>query len=352
MASRTRRPGKAKNGFGSRKLARLSDEDLLEMRFCDLDLAIEGTPLEEHIAQLERELESKRIQFRPYFWLSEEWFTPDGVPGIAIPFYLADSRLMQLEESQMLEVEGGTRNWCMRILRHETGHAIDNAYRLRRRKRWREVFGKAGEPYPDAYNPRPYSRSYVINIDLWYAQSHPVEDFAETFAVWLTPRSQWRKRYENWPALKKLEYVDEVMKEIRDEKPRVRSRRKVDPLRTIRTTLREHYDEKRSRYGLEGSYSYDHDLRRLFSDDPEHRKLPTAASFLRRVRRNLRSEVAQWTGQYQYTIDQVLNEMVERCRELNLRMHRPPEEVERDALVVLTKHTISSLQNGDYRVVL
>ena len=29
-----------------------------------------------------------------------------------------------------------------------------------------------------------------MHLDPWYAQSHPDEDFAETFAVWLTPEVQ------------------------------------------------------------------------------------------------------------------------------------------------------------------
>ena len=169
MSKLKRKTGKTKrqskrgfSGFGNPELAELSDEELLDLRLCDLDLAIEGTPLEKRIAQLERELTAKRIDFRPHFWLSEEWFTPDGVPGVAIPFYLADKRLMKLERNQMFEVEGGTAEWCMRILRHAVGHAIDNAYRLRRRKGYRNVFGNVSLPYPDTYNPRPYSRSYVV----------------------------------------------------------------------------------------------------------------------------------------------------------------------------------------------
>ncbi len=181
------------------------DEQLLDLRMCDLDLRIEGTELEERIEALYGELRTRGLRFRPHLWLSDDWFTPDGVPGIAIPFYLAHPRLAQLELTQMLEVEGGNPEWCMRILRHETGHAIENAYLLRRRRRRQQVFGKTSEPYPDYYTPKPYSKSFVLHLDSWYAQSHPDEDFAETFAVWLNPSSMWRDRYASWPALRKLE---------------------------------------------------------------------------------------------------------------------------------------------------
>src|SRR5690242_17828978 len=207
-----------------RSWTRMSDEQLLGMRFCDLRLRLERTPLAKRVRRLYRELDRRQIGIRPHCWLSEEWFSPDGVPGIAIPFYLAHPRLMKLENHKMLEVEGGTRDWCMRILRHEAGHTIDTAFRLHRRRPWQDVFGKSSQPYPDFYNPKPYSKSYVLHLDSWYAQSHPAEDFAETFAVWLKPDSDWRKRYTGWPALKKLEFVDQLMGELADQTPPVRSR--------------------------------------------------------------------------------------------------------------------------------
>ncbi|MFY9253955.1 MAG: putative zinc-binding metallopeptidase [Fuerstiella sp.] len=353
MAERDRRRKRhSSTKFGNPELADLSDEELLDLRFCDLGLSISGTPLELRIAQLERELEAKKIPFHPHFWLSEEWFTPDGVPGVAIPFYLADSRLMKLEERQMLEVEGGTLDWCMRILRHETGHAIDNAYRLRRRRCYRETFGNVSVPYPDAYSPKPYSRSYVVNIDLWYAQSHPVEDFAETFAVWLKPRSRWRQTYKDWPALKKLEFVDELMQTVRTERAAVTTRRHEEPLRAIRTTLREHYQKKRAYYGMQESECYDHELLRLFNPEPRDRRAPSAATFLRKASKRLRRDVSEWTGQFQYTIDQVLREMISRCQQLDLRLDRDSEEVERDALIVLTMHTMNHIQDEAHKVAL
>ncbi len=347
-----RRSPRTRTRFGNPDLASLTDDQLLDLRFCDLNLQIEGTPLDDCIQQLFRELESKKLDFRPHFWLSDEWFTPDGVPGVAIPFFLADSRLMRLEETMMLEVEGGTADWCMRILRHEAGHAVDNAYRLRRRRKYRQVFGNVSAPYPEAYSPRPYSRSYVVNIDLWYAQSHPVEDFAETFAVWLKPRSSWRQTYRNWPALRKLEFVDELMRELRDETQQVRSRHREDPLRTMRKTLRSYYETKRSYYGLEDAYSYDHELRRLFTDDPAQTRLPLAATFLRRIRPRLRRDVSEWTGHYQYTIDQVLEDMIERCRQLKLRVDRPLDDVEKDVLIVLTMHTMNYIQDEAHKIAL
>ena len=328
------------------------DEKLLDLRLCDLPLQIEGSSLEERIRQLYAELEERGLAFKPHFWLSDEWFTPDGISGSAIPFYLAHPRLARLELNQMLEVEGGTPDWCMKILRHETGHAIENAYLLRRRRKRQQLFGKSSKPYPEYYTPKPYSKSFVLHLDMWYAQSHPDEDFAETFAVWLTPQSMWRERYAEWPAQKKLDYIESLMREIAGRSPPVNSGRLVDPLSGIEETLREHYRKKREHYGLEYPDFYDRDLRRLFSDAPTFAANATAANFLSRIRKEVRRKVADWTGEYQYTIDQVFQDMIRRCRELNLRLAVPEERAKVDFTVLLTVQTMNYLHSGRHRVAL
>ena len=257
------------------------DEKLLELRMCQLGVSIEASVLEDRIAELQAELDERGLPaFKPHFWLSDEWFSPDGVPGVAIPFYLAHPRLERLERAYMLEVEGGTPDWCMRILRHEAGHAIDNAYKLRLRRRRQQIFGPSYKAYPQFYDPKPYSKSFVLHLDSWYAQSHPDEDFAETFAVWLNPDSDWRQRYKDWPALRKLEYMDEVMAEIAGQPARVRTRRRVEPLERLHTTLGRHYAKKREHYGLDSPDFYDSDLLNLFSDDARYAGNPSAARFV------------------------------------------------------------------------
>ena len=326
-----------------------SDEQLLGVRMCDLGLSIEGSELEPRVSRVNAELDARQLA-RPRYWLSDEWFTPDGVPGVAIPFYLAHPRLAKLELAQMLEVEGGDHDWCMRILRHEAGHAIDNAYNLRRRQKRRELFGSSREPYPEYYTPKPYSKNYVLHLDPWYAQSHPDEDFAETFAVWLTPDSEWRQRYQGWPAIKKLQYLDQLMQSLNGRQPPVVTTELVDPLTTMRKTLRQHYRGKRRHYGIDYPSFYDRDLRRLFPDLPEGVKGKKAAAFLRRVRPDLRRSVARWTGEYQYTIDRVLLEMIDRSDELGLRIDRDPEQAKQDALLMLTVTTMNYLHAGHHRL--
>ncbi len=328
------------------------DEKLLDLRICDLKVTIEGSSLEPRIAELQRELDERGLTFQPHFWLSGEWFSPDGVPGVAIPFYLAHPRLEKLERAQMLEVEGGTPDWCMKILRHEAGHAIDNAYKLRQRRRRQQIFGPSYMQYPDYYTPKPYSKSFVLHLDSWYAQSHPDEDFAETFAVWLNPQSDWRTRYADWPALNKLKYLDSLMGELAGKQMLVRTRRKVEPLQGLRKTLRAHYERKRRRYGLLHPHFYDRDLRKLFSDQPEHVSNMKAARFIARVRREVRRMVAGWTGEYQYTIDQVIENMIRRANELNLRLRGEESHAKLDFTILLTVQTMNYLSSGRHRVAL
>jgi len=329
----------------------LPDDQLLAIRLCDLELAIAGTEIEGRIGHVNDELEARGL-VRPHYWLSDEWFTPDGVPGVAIPFYLAHSRLAKLELAQMLEVEGGDHESCLRILRHEAGHAIDNAYRLRRRPTRRRLFGTPDTPYPEYYTPKPYSKSHVHHLDHWYAQSHPDEDFAETFAVWLDPQSMWPSRYAGWPAARKLEYMDRLMRQLAGTGPKVTSRREVDPLKRLRKTLGEHYKKKREHYGLDHPDFYDSDLRNLFSDAPAYARNPSAARFVQHVRRDVRATVASFTDSYQYTIDQLLVTIIARCRELNLRLTDTEEATTVDFMVFLTVQTMNYLHSGRHRVAL
>ncbi len=159
--------------------------ELLGKRISQLGLRIEGSPVERFVHQLYRELERKGLKlFRPVCYLTDEWGCPDGQPVIGIPFYLADPKLARLER-EMNDLEDARE--IMMYLRHEAGHAFNYAYRLFATPEWRSRFGPFNRRYRDFYRPVPFSRRYVRHIAGWYAQKHPDEDFAESFAVWLTP---------------------------------------------------------------------------------------------------------------------------------------------------------------------
>lgn len=306
----------------------MDDEALLDLRFRDLELPRGTGMAARHMQRLHRELRSRGLRFLPHYWFAEEWFSPDGVPGIALPFYLAQPRLMRLERRQMREVEGGNSRWLLRILRHEAGHAVDTAYRLRERADWREVFGSPHERYPDDYRPRPASRGYVLHLGHWYAQSHPTEDFAETFAVWLRPRSRWRREYAGWPALRKLEYVDALMAEIARRRPLVRSRRQVDPVARSPRTLREHYRRKASRYQLDDP-RYDRALRRLFLERAQRRR-PSAAGYLRSVESRIERRLVREARLHPYVVEHTMQMLLQRCSAMHLALRHDRRSTQRD----------------------
>ena len=331
-------------------LDRITDRQLLDLRLCDLPLKIEGTRLELRIEKLYRELNARSLNFKPHVWLGEEWFTPDGIAGFGIPFYLAHPRLMKLERSQMLEVEGASEGECMRILRHEAGHAIDNAFRLHARRSWKDTFGSYRVPYPEWYQPQPGSRDYVLNLDAWYGQAHPAEDFAETFAVWLRPGNSWRRQYGGWGALQKIEYVDQLMKDLAFRRAKNTSRRCVDSLRSLKTTLHEHYQRKRAYYTIHWPALFERNLYRLFSAETRHQSFPSAAQFLRRYRRDICGVVATGTGVHRYTINHIMRHMIVRCRELGLRLTIPEQEARQLSIATLTMQVMQVLQTGYHRI--
>ena len=297
---------------------RLSDEELLSLRFCDLGLSMERSPLKRRVDRLYTELEGRGINVRPHVWLAEEWFSPDGVPGIAVPFYLAHPRLEKLERHIMREVEGGNSRWFMRILRHEAGHAVDNAYRLRRRKRWREVFGPASLQYPHHYKARPGSRRYVHHLGEWYAQAHPTEDFAETFAVWLKPNSNWRRSYATWPAFNKLSVVEELVASMRGKRAPVRNKIRIEPLEDNTRTLAEHYRRRLARNDVFRRGVADEILKRIYDTQRPRQGAVRASSFMRANKNPLINAVARELDMERYSIHQILRMLIERSESLRL----------------------------------
>ena len=219
---------------------------LLKTRICDLKIDYNTPQILKAIKQLHRELDQKGLSYiRPRFYLSDEWFCPDGECSIAIPFYLVNDQLKKLEKKLVGYVEGGTHEWCMRLLRHETGHCLDHLYGLSDHKQWKSFFGDKKKPYnPDKYNYNPKSLNFVTNLEDHYAQSHPLEDFAETFAVWLDPKNNWEESYsKRKKVISKLCYVDKLITNLAN-KPKKYRAKSYWQLSTLRITLKTHYNRR------------------------------------------------------------------------------------------------------------
>jgi hypothetical protein len=299
----------------------LSDDELLEKRISQLGLKLDGTELQPLIQRLYDELSQKGLIFHPPCHVGDEWFVPVGIPAIFIPFFLTHDRLRNLERSVMLEVEGETPDWFMKLIRHEAAHAYAYAYQLFRKKKWQRAFGlTSAEETPEFYRPRPYSRSYVVHLDDWYAQSHPDEDFAETFAVWLTPELDWRGRYKGWKALQKLECLDELMRSLAGKSPVHQPAYRVSDHDCLNIKLKTYYARKRKQY--EDSYPdfYDNDLKQLFAVGPEVAGRLKASAWLRRHRRQLMDSVCQWTNEKKYRVNKLLARLIDRCDQLDLHV--------------------------------
>jgi len=324
----------------------LSDQDLLERRISKLGLRLEGTPLEPLIRQLYDELSAHGLVFHPPCHIGDEWFVPIGIPAIFVPFFLVHDRLRALERTMMLEVEGGTKEWFMQLMRHEAAHAYTYAYQLTRKKKWQQTFGQTSrEETPDTYRPRPFSRSYVMHLEDWYAQSHPDEDFAETFAVWLTPGLDWRKRYAGWRALQKLEYVDELMRSLAGKAAVHAPEYRAADYDFLNVKLKTYYARKRKLYEETYPDFYDADLRTLFAA-PAGLK---ASSYLRLRRRRLMNSVSEWTNERKFSVNRLLSRLIDRCDQLGLHAHNDDPQQDFRVSSFITTLVMNYLFTGKFK---
>jgi hypothetical protein len=328
----------------------LDDEPLLDRKISQLGLTLPGTPLEPLIQQLYAELTAKGLGFHPPCHVGDEWFVPVGIPAIFVPFFLVHDRLRRLEAKLMLEVEGDNPEWFMRLIRHEAAHAYAYAYQLTRKRKWQRVFGKtSADDTPQFYRPRPYSHSYVVHLDDWYAQSHPDEDFAETFAVWLTPGLDWRARYKGWKALQKLEYVDELMRSLAGQAAPYQPAYREKDFNCLNQKLKTYYAKKRKQN--EDTYPdfYDRDLRELFPGAPEAGPALKASTYLRSRRRPLMEAVCGSTNERKYRVHKLLSRLIDRCDQLDLHLVPGAPAPDMPVAAYLTTLVMNYLFTGKFK---
>jgi hypothetical protein len=297
-------------------------ELLLKSRISELNLRIEGSEVEPLINQLYGELTLAGLDFKPPIYLTDEWGCPEGMPIIGVPFYLASPKLAQLEREFAENLE--TPEESMMYLRHEAGHTFNYAYMLYEDEEWHQVFGPYSRPYREAYKPNPFSRDYVHHIAGWYAQKHPDEDLAETFAVWLDPQSNWREVYAGVAAFRKLEYIDRRMKEVGHLPPKVSPTGRDAPVEELTYTVQDYYTNRREPR-IEVPRWFDGDLKQLFESRASKKRVE-AAPFLRERRSHLVNEVAYWTGVPLGVVRSLVDNMIERVAALNLYMNASRSE--------------------------
>ncbi|MDB4913333.1 MAG: hypothetical protein JWM95_977 [Gemmatimonadetes bacterium] len=291
---------------------------LLGRRISELGLAVRGTRVEQLTRRLYDELERRGIVFRPPVYLSDEWGCPDGTPIIGVPFYLADERLERIEAEHAGSIESNDE--AMRYLRHEAGHALNYAFKVHARKEFASLFGDYARPYRDHYPANPLSRAYVRHILGWYAQKHPDEDFAETFAVWMTPDLDWKTEYAGWPALAKLQWLDALMQDIGTRQLDSPEITEDDiPVEAMTWTLAEHYDDDELLEVGDGR-QFDGDLRRIFASALVAPDGALAVAFLAAHEGELVARISYWAGVGPATVRSLLRALRSRAGLLELRV--------------------------------
>jgi hypothetical protein len=313
-------------------------------------LTLRGSQLEPIIACFQTELERAGIRrLKPHFYLADEWGVPDGTISIGIPFYLARPDLTALHAQHVGHVEGTSPADILRYLRHEMGHVVNYAYRLYDQEDWIKHFGAITQPYREEYRPEPFSRRFVWHLPGWYAQKHPDEDWAETFAVWMTPGRDWRAEYGSWPeALAKLTYCDRTVTALADRDPPVTA---TDEDGEFIFSPEEHYGggagpEGEFPPGLEGA------LKAIFEEighpDDSSSTAPRrpASALIGRLERDLMSDVYRWTGHFPEHTRGLLRHLAglaDRLRQVY------PEDRETRAAVALTTLVTALAMNHVHR---
>ena len=319
----------------------------------DLGLTIGGTRLEPILAEFDDELRRLGLtRLKPRFYLSTEWGVPFQTVAIAIPFYLARPELTAIHQERMGHVEGFDRADILRYLRHEMGHVVSYAYRLYDEEEWIIRFGSITQPYEDEYRPEPFSRRYVRHLPGWYAQKHPDEDWAETFAVWMTPGVDWRREYDGWPeALAKLTYCDRTLARILDHEPLVTDDERDEDVADLAYSVGQYYaDEEADALeppafppGLDGA------LRAIFErlgDSPAAGDGRRASSLIRSLERGLMENVFRWTGHFPERTRILLRHLAERAEQLGVGYAAAQEA---DAVVALTTLVTALAMNHVHR---
>ena len=330
-----------------------SEQKLLNTRLCDLGLTLDGHPLQKSLEKLYSELENKGIKLRPHVYISDDWFCPDGTISFTIPFFLLHPRLKELERRFIGEVEGETQEWFMKLIRHEMGHAVDNAFKLRKIVRRRSLFGASHIPYPTSYDYRPYSKNYVRHIEEGYAQSHPDEDWAETFAVWLDPKSNWKKEYKSWPALRKIELLESIMKEkVLKKSPLISNDEELGSINTLTITLKEYFEEKRKRFGIDKERSLPKAFDTFFPIKNPKNKLPLASQFLRKNKKHLSQVIGLKTEEFQYRVDQALDHIIKGCEKSHRRLPSAWNKRSEKLVQLLAVQVKDFIKRGDHKVIM
>ena len=330
-------------------LSSLTDLELLKVKIKDLPVDLSAPLVSKGIIQLRRDFQRKGLSFQPHIWVSDDWFCPDGVCGFAVPFFILHPRLIELEKKMMGHCEGERYGDLLKLLRHESGHAVDNAYKMRKLEGRVDLFGNHNLPYPKSYEYRPYSKKYVKHIKPHYAQAHPDEDFAETFAIYLGPKKEWSEHYKNTVALKKLHFIDRELKKVKKLAPLLKGRRRVDPIEKDNRTLGSYYRQKIKQQRVKEFFFSKRGLPKTL----KVQKLEGARStFFSPVEKEIIKMVAKQTNGPQYRVKGMINQLKSSLRQNGVMISGSRLELKKQMVKYLVEHSSSYFKNGEHRVIM
>lgn len=313
--------------------------ELLTTPINKLHVTVESSPmLNEAINKVRADMERMKIKkIKPFYYLSTGYGTIAGTTNICLGFYDADERLRELNKEY--RGWGYSNEEITATIRHEVGHAFAYAYKLYRLPEFRSVFNVKGHyfnSYPDTnryiLRANPWSRDFVNPSGDHYAQKHPDDDFAETFTVWLTPRLNWRKKWRNYPgALEKLEYVDKVVTEHRNQEPLIGNvPDEYEGLSEYKMTVAQFFKANITPYHQKASGFVDPDLKHIFRARPRvpkaERNYVHADNFLQRNQLVIVNRVSQWVGVETTVVKDLILKCRQRADALDLWVKRDDQE--------------------------
>jgi hypothetical protein len=322
----------------------------------DLGLTIMGTRLEPIIAEFEVELEQAGFhRLKPRFYLSTEWGVPFETVAIAIPFYLAKPELTEMHARRFGHVEGMGRQDVLKYLRHEMGHVVNYAYRLFEDAEWIRLFGPITRPYREEYHPKPFSRRFVQHLPGWYAQKHPDEDWAETFAVWMTPGRNWREEYATWgEALAKLEYCERTVRAVAERDPVITDEELDEDVGEIGYSIQDLYEQASGENlqlpeGIAGSLRAIVEELDQRPDRNEQAPRKPMSMLLHQLEGDLMGNVYRWTGHFPERTRILLRHLAERAAAMKLRYAESDETAVTVAITtIVTALAMNWAQRGSY----
>jgi hypothetical protein len=323
-----------------------SDCEIEALKICDLSLELPEC-YQAQVEKLERQLKTKGILWRPYFWLADEWFSPDGVPGIAIPFFLCHPRLQKLSTKYLGSCEGKTLAEFYKLICHETGHAIDNAYQLRKKKRRQKLFGLTSTTYPKSYTPRSDSTDYVTHLEDFYAQAHPDEDWAETFAVWLNEKRR-NKIYHGTKAEIKLNYLDEVMQNLKSGQEKTSKEKPLHYKKDDRT-IKEFFLERRQELKLNKNNYYD---KVIMNDFSKKKHATNAFNYINKIQKEIIQNIEKKSAKDSWVIEKCLNDIKRECKKENYSLKYSNKKTKQVLLNHINLHIDDFVKKGNTQVIM